>query len=133
MIDLTNELRVAEFTTNEFLAFGVRAYNWIQRTYPALHNLYFSVLEVAAPFLIAAAVGWLLARAWRAPVSARTGAIVWASTVAGGLALRSLVFDRGVAPSFMVVAALTLGVLLCGWRAAVRFTPARRLVPPAQR
>lgn len=35
--------------TNEFLAFGVRAYNWIQRTYPALHNLYFSVLEVAAP------------------------------------------------------------------------------------
>lgn len=91
------------------------------------------VLEVAAPFLIAAAVGWLLARAWRAPVSARTGAIVWASTVAGGLALRSLVFDRGVAPSFMVVAGLTLGVLLCGWRAAVRFTPARRLVPPAQR
>lgn len=35
--------------TNEFLAFGVRAYNWIQRTYPALHNVYFSLLEVAAP------------------------------------------------------------------------------------
>lgn len=35
--------------TNEFLAFGVRAYNWIQRTYPALHNVYFSFLEVAAP------------------------------------------------------------------------------------
>lgn len=89
------------------------------------------VLEVAAPFLIALAAGWLLARAWRAPVSARTGVVVWACAVAGGLALRSLVFDRGVAPSFMIVAALTLGVLLCGWRAAVRLTPARRLIPPA--
>ena len=88
------------------------------------------VLEVAAPFLIALAVGWLLARAWRAPVSARTGVAVWASAVVGGLALRSLVFDRGVAPSFIVVAALTLGALLCGWRAAVRLTPARRLIPP---
>jgi hypothetical protein len=91
------------------------------------------VLEVAAPFLIALAAGWLLARAWRAPVSARAGAIVWASAVVGGLALRSLVFDRGVAPSFMIVAALTLGVLLCGWRAAVRSTPARRLIPPPAR
>ena len=91
------------------------------------------VLEVAAPFLIALAAGWLLARAWRAPVSARSGAIVWASAVVGGLALRSLAFDRGVAPSFMIVAALTLGVLLCGWRAAVRLTPARRLIPPPAR
>lgn len=91
------------------------------------------VLEVAAPFLIALAAGWLLARAWRAPVSVRSGAIVWGVTVVGGLALRSLVFDRGVAPSFMIVAAITLGVLLGGWRAAVRLTPARRLVPPAGR
>ena len=87
------------------------------------------VLEVAAPFLIALAAGWLLARAWRAPVSARTGVIVWGSAVVGGLVLRSLVFDRGVAPSFMVVAALTLGVLLCGWRAAARLAPVRRLIP----
>jgi processive 1,2-diacylglycerol beta-glucosyltransferase len=36
-------------STNEFLAFGVRAYNWIQRTYPGLHNVYFNLLEVAAP------------------------------------------------------------------------------------
>lgn len=87
------------------------------------------VLEVAAPFLIALAAGWLIARGWRAPGSARTGAIVWAASVVGGLALRGLVFDRGVAPSFMVVAALTLGLLLCGWRAAARLTPVRRLVP----
>ena len=36
-------------STNELLAFGVRAYNWIQRTYPGLHNVYFNLLEVAAP------------------------------------------------------------------------------------
>lgn len=87
------------------------------------------VLEVAAPFLIALAAGWLVARAWRAPVSPRTGAIVWAVTVAGGLALRSAAFDRGIAPAFIVVAALTLGVLLVGWRAVARLAPIRRALP----
>lgn len=87
------------------------------------------VLEVAAPFLIGLAVGWFLARAWRAPVSPRTGAIVWAVTVACGLALRSVVFDRGIAPPFIVVAVLTLGVLLVGWRAAARLAPVRRVLP----
>lgn len=89
------------------------------------------VLEVAAPFLIALAAGWLVARAWRAPASLAGGAVVWAVTVVGGLALRSLVFDRGVAPSFMVVAALTLGAMLMGWRAAARRTPLRRALPRA--
>lgn len=84
------------------------------------------IVEVAAPFLIALVVGWLAARAWRAPLALRTGAIVWVVTVAGGLALRSLVFDRGIAPAFIVVALLTLGVLLVGWRAlAERLLPRR--------
>ena len=84
------------------------------------------VVEVAAPFLIALVVGWLVARAWRAPLALRTGAIVWIVTVAGGLALRSLVFDRGIAPAFIVVALLTLAVLLVGWRAlAARLLPRR--------
>ena len=87
------------------------------------------VLEVAAPFLIALAAGWLLARAWRAPAALRTGAAVWAVTVVGGLALRGTLFDRGLAPSFMVVAAITLGVLLLGWRAALRIGPLRRALP----
>jgi hypothetical protein len=87
------------------------------------------VLEVAAPFLIALAAGWLIARAWRAPVSPRTGAIVWAVTVAGGLALRSVVFDRGIAPAFIVVALLTLALLLVGWRAIARLAPLRRVLP----
>jgi hypothetical protein len=43
-----------------------------------------------------------------------------------GMALRGLVFDRGTAPSFVVVAAIVLGVLLIGWRLAVRVAVRRR-------
>lgn len=89
------------------------------------------VVEVAAPFLIALAVGWLVARAWKAPAALQTGVVVWAVTVVLGLALRNAVFDRGVAVSFMIVAALTLGALLLGWRAAVRLPPVRRALPRA--
>ncbi len=84
------------------------------------------VVEVAAPFLIALVVGWLAARAWRTPASLRTGVIVWLVTVVGGLALRSVVFDRGIAPAFCVVALLTLGVMLVGWRAIARYVPRGR-------
>ncbi|MBJ7456123.1 MAG: DUF3054 domain-containing protein [Thermoleophilia bacterium] len=89
------------------------------------------VLEVAAPFLIALGVGWLVARAWRTPAALSTGAVVWAVTVVLGLALRNAVFDRGVAVSFMIVATLTLGALLLGWRAAARLSPVRRALPRA--
>ncbi|HWH15252.1 MAG TPA: DUF3054 domain-containing protein [Miltoncostaeaceae bacterium] len=92
-----------------------------------------AVAEVAAPFLIALAAGWLVSRAWRSPAALRTGLVVWAVTVAGGLALRGAVFDRGVAPSFAVVTAITLAVLLLGWRAAWRWAPrsAGRGAPPS--
>jgi len=43
-----------------------------------------------------------------------------------GMALRGLVFDRGTAPSFVVVAAIVLGVLLIGWRLAARVAGQRR-------
>ena len=89
------------------------------------------VLEVAAPFLIALAAGWLAARAWRARTALPTGVVVWTVTVVGGLALRSVVFDRGIAVSFMIVAALTLGALLLGWRAAARLTLVRRALSRA--
>jgi hypothetical protein len=85
------------------------------------------VVEVAAPFLIALAVGWLVARAWRAPLAPATGVVVWIVTLVGGMALRSLVFDRGIAPAFIVVALLTLALLLVGWRLlATRLLPRRR-------
>jgi len=81
------------------------------------------VITVAMPFLIALAIGWLVGRAWRRPMSLRIGAIVWTTTVVVGLLLRNLVFDRGTATSFIIVATLFLGAVLLGWRAvAIRVT-----------
>ena len=81
------------------------------------------VITVATPFLIALAIGWLVCRAWRRPMSLRIGAIVWMTTVVVGLLLRNLVFDRGTATAFVIVATLFLGAVLLGWRAVwVRVT-----------
>ena len=83
----------------------------------------------AWPFLAGAAVGWVAVSAWRAPVSRRTGAVVWVSAVALGQLLRVL-SGRGTEVSFVVVSAVVLGVLLLGWRAlasaSARRTASRR-------
>jgi hypothetical protein len=73
-------------------------------------------LRVAAPFLVALAVGWVVARAWQRPDALRTGLMIWPITVANGMVLRHWVFDRGTATSFIVVATIATGVLLLGWR-----------------
>jgi hypothetical protein len=73
-------------------------------------------LRVAAPFLIALAVGWVVARAWQRPDALRTGLMIWPITVALGMVLRHWVFDRGTATSFIVVATIATGLLLLGWR-----------------
>lgn len=83
-------------------------------------------LEVAAPFLIGLAVGWALARAWRRPAALGTGVVVWAVTVVVGMVLRRLVFDRGTAPSFIVVATAFLALVLVGWRVVARMVQSRR-------
>lgn len=79
----------------------------------------------AWPFLAALAAGWLATLAWRAPLApVRTGVGVWAITLVGGMLLRAA-SGQGIAVPFIVVAALTLLVLLVGWRvlaAAVRRT-----------
>lgn len=83
------------------------------------------VFATAAPFLIALAVGWLVARAWTAPMSLRTGLVVWAVTLVGGMSLRNVAFGQGTAASFVVVAALFTAACLLGWRLASRlFRPA---------
>ena len=75
------------------------------------------VLGTGWPFLVAAAVGWLVARAWRAPHRPwPTGVAVWALAWVGGLALRAAT-GGGTAAAFVVVAGLVLGALLVGWRA----------------
>ena len=78
------------------------------------------VLLTAWPFLVGAAIGWALARAWRSPLRLwPTTAIVWASTWGAGMALRGAT-GGGLAPSFLLVAALVLGALLVVWRLLTR-------------
>ena len=70
------------------------------------------VLSVAAPFLIALLASWVGLRTWNEPFTRRSWAATWAITVIVGLLLRRLVFDRGIATPFIIVATITLGVLL---------------------
>lgn len=88
------------------------------------------VLHTAWPYLVGALIGWVVARAWRSPVRLwPTTAIVWAGTWGVGMALRG-VTGGGLAPSFLVVAAVVLGVLLLGWRLLTRLV--LRGTEPAQ-
>jgi hypothetical protein len=74
------------------------------------------IATVAAPFLIALLVGWIAARAWARPIEVEAAFVIWPITVALGMVLRNLVFDRGTALPFIVVATLVTGVFLIGWR-----------------
>jgi len=74
------------------------------------------VVEVAAPFLIALALGWLTARAWKSPMAVGTGVIIWLVTVVAGLLLRKVAFDGGTAVPFIIVASLFNLATLVGWR-----------------
>lgn len=77
------------------------------------------IVTVAAPFLIALVAGWIVARAWARPMQVESGFIIWPVTVALGMVLRNLVFDRGTALPFIVVATIVTGVFLVGWRMVV--------------
>jgi len=124
-----------------------------------------NVLGVAAPFLLGGAAGWTfvafpghntcslrsdwpLAR-WRsltrtggrdprgrAPASWSTAFIVWSATLVVGMLARRLAWDRGTALSFIVVAALVLGILMFGWRGIYVFAARRQQVrssaPPSK-
>ena len=77
------------------------------------------VAQTAWPFLVGAAVGWLLARAWRRPTAvAPTGVVVWLCTVAVGMLLRKAT-SAGVAVAFIIVASAATAVMLLGWRVTV--------------
>jgi uncharacterized membrane protein (GlpM family) len=80
------------------------------------------VIGTALPFLIGLAIAWLVVRAWRRPAALLTGITIWPITVLAGMVLRRLVFDRGTATSFVIVATVFLGACFVGWRrAAVTF------------
>jgi len=74
------------------------------------------IWRTAWPFLAGAAIGTIAARSWRRPASMAGGVVIWACTVVIGLVLRVL-SGNTIAASFVVVTAVTLGVVLLGWRA----------------
>ncbi|GAB3311071.1 hypothetical protein GCM10027298_34760 [Epidermidibacterium keratini] len=87
------------------------------------------VLQTAWPFLVGAAVGWLIAYAVRrrAPRTLPDGILVWASTLVVGMILRQL-SGSGTAVSFVIVAAIVLALLLVGWRAVAVLVRRRRSI-----
>ena len=82
------------------------------------------VLGTAAPFLLGLVVGWvvvgLIARRTRDRygtwLDVDGGFDIWLATVIVGLAARRVLWDRGIALAFVIVAAVVLGVALMGWR-----------------
>ena len=70
------------------------------------------IIGVAAPFLIALGISWIGLRTWREPFNRASFIATWVITVFVGLLLRRVVFDRGIATAFIIVATITLGVLL---------------------
>ena len=73
---------------------------------------FLNILGVAAPFLIALAGSWFALRTWREPFNRASFVATWVITIVAGLFLRKIVFDRGIATSFIIVATITLGVLI---------------------
>jgi hypothetical protein len=69
------------------------------------------------PFLAGLVVGWAVARAWRRPAAVvPTGVVVWPVCVAAAMGLRAA-SGQGVAPAFVGVATVFVGLGLVGWRA----------------
>ena len=88
----------------------------IGRSSHAEANTLGGVAHTVWPFLVGWLIGLVLSRSWRDPATLRTGAIVWLCTVAGGMVLRLLSGSTAQWP-FIIVATISLGVLLLGWRA----------------
>jgi hypothetical protein len=101
-----------------FVAVGLRSHDQ--------SGTFDAVIETAAPFLIGLAAGWLVARAWRRPAAVLTGITIWPVTILVGMIVRNLVFDRGTAASFVIVATLFVGATLVGWRIVLRVVEQRR-------
>ena len=76
----------------------------------------FGVLTTAAPFLLGLLLGWLVARAWRAPLRLPVGVAVWAGVVIVGLGVRAA-FTHRLPLTFGLIAAASLALFLLGWRA----------------
>ena len=82
-----------------------------QRNHDGSSDVY-GIINLAAPFLIALLTSWVVLRTWRGPFNRASFVATWVITVAGGLFLRRVVFERGIATAFIIVTVITLGLLL---------------------
>ncbi len=82
------------------------------------------LLSTAAPFLAGVALAWLARPVHRVPASLTAGALVWAAAVVAGLLVR-LAFTRSLPLTFVLITAVSLGVLLLGWRGLARLVALR--------
>jgi hypothetical protein len=73
------------------------------------------LVGTAAPFLVGLVAVWATPIVRANPVSIRGALVVWAGTVVLGLALRTAFTER-LPLSFAVVTAVSLAVLMLGWR-----------------
>jgi hypothetical protein len=77
------------------------------------------VWHTAWPFLLGAGLGLATtAYARVSPTAVRAGVRVWVWTLVIGMVVRAAT-GAGTALAFVIVAAIVLGVLLVGWRAAL--------------
>lgn len=72
--------------------------------------------RVAAPFLLGLAVTGVSLRAWRDPISLRTGLLLSLGTVFVGMLARRFLWDDGTARSFVLVTTGFLVAGMVGWR-----------------
>ena len=77
------------------------------------------ILFVAAPFWIAMSLTHLAPLLQRKNRKDPSPYMVWGYTVIMGMLLRNMVFNRGTAAAFVIVATVFLGITMFGWRAVV--------------
>jgi hypothetical protein len=77
------------------------------------------ILFVAAPFWIAMSLTHLAPLLQRKNRQDPNPYMVWGYTVIMGMLLRNMVFNRGTAAAFVIVATGFLGITMFGWRAVV--------------
>jgi hypothetical protein len=83
------------------------------------------IATTAWPFVSGMIIGWLSIVGVRwSFVEIKSGAVIWVATVFVGMLLRKS-SDQGIAVSFVIVAAIVLGIFLVGWR-VLAITLARR-------
>ncbi len=84
-----------------------------------------SLVRVAAPFVAALAIGWVIAIPLKPAESLRAGFVIWLVTLVGGMLLRRVGGD-GTAFAFILVATAFLAVSMLGWRGVAALLLARK-------